>query len=76
MLHIIQNKWLAGSLTVDNSRDSLRQKSQVYMNINFITATREKLHFSKMRAYSLSLTEEVNQLPQAPEEEFPSTVGM
>ena len=57
-----------------NYRDSLRHPSQVYMNINFSTATRGKLHaphiISRLELIPRLWLKRWANFPQAPQEEF------
>ena len=59
-------------LPLGNSRDSLRQPSQVYRNTNFSLGTRGKLHalhIVSRRADSQDSIKEVGHIPTTPQEE-------
>ena len=59
-------------LPLGNSRDSLRQLSQVYRDTNFSLVTRGKLHalhIVSRRADSLDSIKEVGHIPTTPQEE-------
>ena len=66
--HTGQFAWLS----LGNSRDSLRQPSQVYRNANFSLGTRGKLHALHIvarRADSQDSIKEVGHIPTTPQEE-------
>ena len=60
-------------LPLGNSRDSLRQASQVYRNTNFSTGTRGKLHEPhitwRRKLIPRILLNRFDEFPQAPQEE-------
>ena len=73
--HTGRSAWL----TLGNSRDSLRNPSQVYRNTNFSFGTRGKLHALHVvsrRADSEDSIKEVGHISTTPQEEPPSAIGM